>query len=156
MDIDLRYCEHDHGAYGLVVFTNDGKAIKVFSKAHSKEQAKKVFESECSAYYKAQQYESIKSLVPQFYGKIIVGSILDKNGIDVTENYFTEFSYSMEFIDGNFRKLGEINRLEAERVSKLFSAHGINYTSDSSAVLDSNGKVFKLIDFALEYFEVWH
>ncbi|KAB7703682.1 hypothetical protein GBN33_00035 [Plesiomonas shigelloides] len=85
-----------------------------------------------------------------------MGSILEQNGIDVTENYFTEFSYSMEFIDGNFRKLGEINSLEAERVSKLFSDHGINYTSDSSAVLDSNGKVFKLIDFALEYFEVWH
>ncbi|ENH2499086.1 hypothetical protein ABVY78_004686 [Vibrio parahaemolyticus] len=156
MNIDLRHCNHDHGAYGLVAFTNDGKAIKIFSKAHSKEQAINVFESECSAYNKALKCESLKSLVPQFHGKIIVESIINQSGIDITKDYFTELSYSMEFVDGKFRKLGEIDSLEAQRVSQLFSDHGINYTRDSSAVLDSNGSVFKLIDFALEYFEVWH
>ncbi|EPP2133006.1 hypothetical protein ACUNB3_000922 [Vibrio alginolyticus] len=156
MDVDLRNCANDSGAYGLVVFNKlDNKAIKIFRKNHTREQAENVFNSECRAYEKAKNNLDVQKLVPKFYGTLSISKIIDRSGKDITQDYFTDLAYEMSFESGSFHKLNTISRSEISRITTLFNIAGISYVEDASVTLDGNSNVVKVIDFAEQEFEFW-
>lgn len=144
------------GSYADVFFTSDGRATKVFR--HIQEvpeaQVKKVFESEVHAYELAHASDDIGNLIPKFYGRVFVDQVLDTNNSDISGNYYLNFAYQMEHIQGLFVKVGGIpNPLRMDLIQR-FKAVGISYLDDASVVVNGD-RVSCVIDFATEQFEVW-
>lgn len=156
MVIELDKCSFDYGAYGLVAFVkNKTKAVKIFKKTHSYEQANNVFKSEVKAYELAQASERVKSLVPNFYGEVIIDNVLDEDGNDISDRFYLSMAYTMSFEEGTFRKISLVSEIEYNRIRADFVGLGINYFKDSSVTVDKNGSINKIIDFATQEFELW-
>ncbi len=156
MILDLRKYKFDEGCYGLVVFVeSEAKAVKVFMKNHTLEQAENVFDSEVDAYNKVQNCEEAKILTPDFYGTVNVTQIIDSNGVDISHKYYRDLAYVMSYESGAFQKLAITLTSEASRIERIFKSIGVNYTRDASVILSENQIITKVIDFAVEEFEVW-
>lgn len=156
MIIDLRNNYYNSGAYGLVVFIEDkSKAVKIFKKKECKNHVLNVYNSEVEAYRKTENCEKAKLLVPAFYDSVCVRQVIDSTGKDITERFYTDLVYVMSFEEGCFQKLELISNVEKERVTAIFNKVGIYYLTDASVTLDDLGKVKKVIDFAIQEFEVW-
>ncbi|MDH2394923.1 hypothetical protein QDQ39_03805 [Providencia rettgeri] len=147
---------HCSGAYGFVAFVeNKTKAVKIFKKNHTREQAKKVFESEVQAYELIQENEKLRSITPTFFGKVTIDkeeSEEDDLSLDLSLNLYFEFAYLMSCEVGTFIKLENIDdRDEYEKIITLFNEHGIKHVKDSSVILNDD-KVKMVIDFAMKEF----
>ena len=140
----------DEGAYGVILKSNDcGKVIKLLHTNNSKDQCCKVFEAEVEAYEIAAASNELKDLVPIFYGQKKIEEILDSEGTNIINEFYGSLAFEVEFISGNFIKIGKIQPDEKRRISKLFSKEGIMHTNDASVLLKDN-KVIKVIDFSKE------
>ena len=156
MRIDLRECEPDEGAYGLVVFVeNKTKAVKIFFRSHEEKQASNVYESEVEAYRLASINKEASSLIPVFYGEVRVEEVIDIDGCDVSDQYFLNMAYIMSFEAGPYFKFNTISSTEQARLKMLFEPLGIHYLVDSSVSLSKDGTAIKIIDFATREFELW-
>ncbi len=156
MNLDLRKQPSDSGAYSLVVFIEEKtKAVKIFSKSHEREQAKNVFNSEVKAYELASKDTGASLITPTFFGKHSVEKIIDANGNDITNQYFTDLVYILSYEIGLFLKYSVIPETEQNLIKNTLKPLGINYLIDCSVSLTPNNKVSFVIDFATEEFEIW-
>ncbi|MCZ8105055.1 MAG: hypothetical protein O9972_45075 [Burkholderiales bacterium] len=67
----------------------------------------------------------------------------------MTSEFFPDLAFETDFVPGEFRKIGSIDSVEAERVRRLFHEVGIEHTLDMSVTLDPDGRIVKAIDFAI-------
>jgi len=146
------YPSFSEGAYACVFFS-DGFAIKVFKNRTDapREHVDQVFSSEVRAYEVATSDELLKTYVPQFFGKTCCGSIQDASGLDISNEFHLDLSYTMKFVDGVFEKIG----LNDPQLVQQFRLAGIRHTKDCSVVKE-NGAVKCIVDFAMEEYELWH
>lgn len=110
-----------------------------------------VFQSEVDAYEIAMKNEELSKLVPHFYGPVLIGRLEGAR-----EEVAHDKAYSMEFIEGDFRKIGTVNSSEKMRIVKLFRKHGINHVIDSSVIMNEENQIIKVVDFATKEFELLH
>ena len=147
------------GDYGRVFFkknNTDNVAIKVFFNCEDKpdDHIEKTFNSEVDAYEIIQKNKDLSKFIPKFYGKVLVDKIISENGEDLSNRFFLNYAYKMEYIEGHFTKHGR-NRSRCN-VLKSFIAAGVHCVADCSAIFDDNGNPIKIIDFATEEFELRH
>lgn len=155
MNIDLRKSPSDSGAYGLVVFIeNKTKAVKIFKRSHSVDQADNVFKSEVEAYEKATLNNDASKIVPTFFGNVAIGTIIDRNGKDVTDQYYTDLAYLMSYEEGPFHKFSTIPESERQRIKETLQPVGVHYLIDCSVSLTNEKEVKCVIDFATEEFQI--
>lgn len=153
-ETDFAYCTE--GAFGLIfVNAKSGRALKVFRRKHeaSEDHCRSVFNSEIEAYGLASSSPEVRALVPGFYGVRSGLIVLDQDGNDVSAEFIPDLAYEMEFVAGYFQKMGTVANPEADRVRQLFRNAGICYLTDASVML-TNGKITKVIDFAVREFEI--
>lgn len=148
------------GAFGRI-FINEKRsfAIKVFKVNHEDNTEKRktyiheIFNNECEAYELASNCSDSKDYIPCFYGKSpINGDIKDQDGNIVNNEYYIEYAYCMEFIDGNFIKLADGNYANKDEICGIFSNLGIKNIIDSSVVI-TDGRISKLVDFSMQDIE---
>jgi len=155
------------GAYGRVFCTKmtlenidnydeEARAIKVFLNLGDKpeEHVKKVFESEVKAYMTLSKNENLKRYIPKFHGKVLVEKIIDINGNDISDLFFLDLAFEMEYIEGNFVKYGR--NYDTCNVLKSFIDIGVHDVKDCSVILNNKNKPTKIIDFAMEEFELYN
>ena len=68
--------------------------------------------------------------------------------------FFLDLAYEMEYIEGNFVKYGR--NYDTCNVLKSFIDIGVHDVKDCSAILNNKNKPTKIIDFAMEEFELYH
>ena len=156
MKIDLRNNQFDCGAYGLVVFIkNRSKAVKIFKRTHTEEQANNVFNSEVEAYEKVSSDPKALEITPKYFGKETIEQVIDKDGSDVTNDYYTELAYVMSYEEGPFYKLNSIDEIQKEKIKNILQPLGILYLIDCSVSLNEHREVKYVIDFGIAEYEVW-
>jgi hypothetical protein len=158
LKFDLKQTTSDNGAYGLVCFSPDGKATKIFYKRTEacEQHVKDVFKSEVCAYTKISKIEDLKNLVPYFYGPVIVDEIVDTLGVDISHQFHLDYAYQMNQIPGQFVKIGTLtDSTIRQNIIDRFKSFGINHVCDASVIV-TNGMVTCVIDFALKEFVLEH
>ena len=156
MRIDLRNNQSDYGAYGLVVFIENGtKAVKIFKRTHAEEQANNVFNSEVEAYEKVSSDPKASEITPKYFGKETIQQVIDKDGNDVTNEYYTKLAYVMSYEEGPFYKLNTINEIQWKQIHNIFKPIGVRYLIDCSVSLNEHHEVKCVIDFATTEYELW-
>jgi len=143
------------GYFGHVYFFPEGRATKIFKrqKDEDDEYVHKVFSSEVEAYKIVSEVEELRIITPTFFDKVDVSKVIDCNGNDISWKYLLECAYQMEYIDGEFIKVGyylsrEL-RKQYEYIRELFCSHGIFYTKDASVLIDPESQKIKyVIDFS--------
>jgi hypothetical protein len=146
------------GEYGTVfLFPDENRAIKVYVKNHNfnADHSRKTYLSETEALKTANENEILSGLTAKNYGPVQIEKIEDENGADITDKYFTDLNFSMEYIEGRFQKMGTVESNERERIISLFVDAGINHVNDACAIL-VEGKVTKIVDFEMEAIELYH
>jgi hypothetical protein len=147
----------DEGAYGVIFLNQDaGRIRKIYRRKHDEHHARAVFKAEVDAYIRAESSPDLVSLVPAHFQICTRQQVIDRDGNDVSAEYFAELAFEAEFVNAPFRKIGDIGGDEARRIRALFHAAGINHTTDMSVSLTDDGRISKVIDFAIEEHEVWH
>lgn len=146
------------GAYGIIfVDRATGRITKIYRRRPEEDHARAVFKAEADAYGLAALSPAVAALVPGNFRPCRVQQIIDKEGKDVTGEFFPDLAFETDFVEGYFHKIGAINnRDEAQRVCRLFHGAGIHYTIDISVTLDPDGNALKAIDFATEEHELMH
>ena len=147
------------GDYGRVFFKKDNidnVAIKVFFNSADKptDHIEKTFNSEVDAYEIIQKNKDLSKFIPKFYGKVLVDKIISEDGEDISSNYFLNYAYKMEYIEGVFDKYG--SNYNKCNILKSFIEAGVHDVADCSAILDNDGKPTKIVDFATEKFDLEH
>jgi len=158
MIIKLEEYYFNQGVYGRVFYKKDNsqkRAVKVFFKSTDKsnEHINNTFKSEVDAYNIICKNQELQNYIPKFYGQISIDKIIDKNGIEISDKYYLEYAYEMEFIEGTFRKYG--NNYTTCNILKAFIEEGVANMKDCSAII-KDGKPIKIIDFSTEEFELSH
>ena len=140
----------DEGAYG-VIFVDRAAAriVKVYKWREDEAHARAVFDAEVEAYHRARAVPAVSELVAGGFRPCSVPLVVDKDGNDVTSEFFPDLAFETDFVPGEFRKIGSIDSVEAERVRRLFHEVGIEHTLDMSVTLDPDGRIVKAIDFAI-------
>ncbi len=144
------------GHYATVFFDAEHKyAYKVFRKGsdQSYERSKATCNSEIKAYELAKAEKKLSCYIPRFYNSIPLEKIEDEAGNDLSDQYFLDVNYKMEFIKGEFIKIGNFQNEKTKKLCQAFIDIGIKHIEDASVVLDSDGKIKKVVDFSIEYFE---
>lgn len=142
---------YGEGVYSVVFFSCDGKATKIFRKRPDapRKHVEKVFNSEVRAYQIAQNDKNLRSLIPKFFGCVVVQQIKDRQGNDISSEFHLDLAYEMERIEGHFVKLGNLPSEMTKAVYQLFRLAGICHMCDAS-VTERCGNIEKVIDFAIE------
>lgn len=145
---------YDEGAYGVVFFDEHGYAIKVFKRRAdaSDEHVNAVFQSEVKAYQVATQSETLRTVVPEFFGAITCSQVLDANGVDISKSFHLAFAYKMRRVEGHFRKCGLLD----DDLKIAFNEAGIWHTRDASVLFDEDGMVKCIVDIAMQEHELWY
>ena len=144
------------GAYSIVELNCDtGRATKLFKNSHDISHTNDVFNSEVAAYKTASENPELAELIPKFFGVVSVSNVLTKNSKFDINNFHPELAYQMSLEKGSFMKIGSLHNGEGERIKKLFRASGINHMNDASVLVDENIKILKVIDFAMQEYELW-
>jgi hypothetical protein len=142
----------DEGDYG-VIFVDDKKRriVKIYKKSIDKTEkhVTDVFEAEAKAYEKANESWSLSKLVPGGFRRLEGCTVVEKNGSVVTEKYFENSAFEVDFVPGEFRKIGCIDSDLAKEVCELFHQEGIMHTKDMSVTTDKQNCIIKAIDFAI-------
>lgn len=149
---------HASGSYADVFVSQDrSRCWKVFRCQPAGMRSSEVFKSEVEAYSLLSQNSTMARRAPAFFGtnKREV-RVTDGKAIDVTREYFTHFMYQMEFCSLQFRELGSFPFEQTEDLRQQFKAIGIHHLSDASIGCGAEGGEFKLIDFAVQEFELHH
>jgi hypothetical protein len=148
---------YTEGAYGIIFRDrNAGRIRKVYrarpdtSKAHCQD----VFKAEITAYEIASKDRELNELIPAYYGTCSGLTIVDVTGKNVTQEFYPDLAFEAEFIDCDFQKLAVATRVEQARVIKLLQTKGIRHVIDTSVCLDQNGRIRKIIDFAMQEIEL--
>ncbi len=140
----------DDGFYGTVIFDRVKRtAIKIFKKSHSHDRShiESTYRNEIAAYALANAHPDIQGHVPAFFGKQDIDSILDHNGNDISDQYYLDLNFKMEFIEGCFEKFGNLPSEHSNTYAHLFKMAGINHYCDCNFIIDENG-VYKFIDIS--------
>lgn len=146
--------EYDEGIYGGVFFIkSENKAIKVFKRTENKyEQVDNVFKSEVEAYKLIELSDTLKKITPNFYGTVEISSIFDENGMDISDNFYLDKAYQIEYVEGDFKKIGNFDINIKDQIFSIFNKEGIRYVQDASVIFENN-EVKCVIDFAVKYYE---
>jgi hypothetical protein len=155
MNLQKQRGRFDFGAYSVVFFLDGGRALKLFKRPPSGDEARvrRVFASEVTAFERAASCVEANALAPQFFGVKSVESVLDERGLEISHDFLLDCAYEMEFIAGTFIKLGALSLEKSLPVRRLFERCGIRYLSDASVTLSPEGEISRVIDFAIEEFE---
>ena len=156
MELDLQKLKYDQGAYGIVIFSMDKNfAYKIYKNDKRKYRVKRTFDSEVDAYKIAMESSELKKYTPEYFGTENITKILSCSGIDITSQFYCNYNLKLSFINGKFEKMHHMNATNKETVKKLFTDSGIRYLRDASAVINDQGEIFKVVDFATLEFESW-
>lgn len=140
------------GYYGCVFYYPNKRATKVFKRRDNDEQhVKAVFESEVEAYKLASLNPDLSRLIPEFFGKVCVEKIIDAAGCDISHEFYLNYAYQMERIEGKFVKLSGLDKFIWSPVTSMFQSSRIFHTSDASVVVEK-GSITSVIDFATREF----
>ena len=147
---------HDAGSYAdLFVNADRSRCWKLFRKLPENTRSFDVFESELAAYEIATKSTALRKLVAQLYRSRIASiEVIDINGQSVTSEYFRGLNYELEFINKPFQKFGTLSWDDTRNLREIFFKEGITHLSDASIVGDVNSP--KIIDFAVQEYEIWH
>jgi len=146
------------GAFGVVFVDQIQKRIRKVYRVRSDaslDHCKRVFEAETSAYELAVKTPALQNLVPTFFGIRLGQMIRDNQENDVSKEFYTDLVFEAEFISCDFNKISSASEPERERVVKLFYQHGIRGVDDASVCLAEDGRIIKVIDFAMTEFELF-
>ena len=145
------------GAYG-VIFVDDKKRkiVKIYKRSTDKkeEHVMNAFKAEAEAYKKANDSCMLSKLIPGGFRSLVGCTISNRDGSEVTEQYFEDCAFKVDFVPGNFIKIGRIDSNVARQVCQLFHQEGIRHTKDMSVTLDNQNRVIKAIDFATVEYEL--
>lgn len=152
---DFKY--YSEGAYGVVFVSRSGRptARKVFRlKTESgREHSSSTFAAEVAAFKLAMACDEVRSIVPEFFGQPPAVRVSDRDGTDVSGEFYPDLAFDMEFIEQPFRKLGYFSTLERRRVSNILHRAGIGHTVDASAC-GTDDCILKVIDFSTHEIEL--
>lgn len=155
--VEQEFVYLDEGAYGSIfVDRGRGRIRKIYRRQPDEQHVRDVFKAETEAYQLAMVAEGIGCLVPGYFEVCPPRTIFDRDGVDVTQEFYSSLAFEAEFIERSFQKIGSIRSEEALRIQALFHSAGITHTTDMSVCLDDQGKVVKAIDFAVREHEAWH
>jgi hypothetical protein len=145
------------GAYSVVFIDRAAvRIIKVFKRRPDEDHVRAVFKAEADAYGLAASSAEVSEVVPGAFRLCPVEQLIDKQGQDVTCEFFPDLAFETDFVEGDFYKIGVIGSAEASRVRRLFREAGIHHTSDMSVIISVDGIILKAIDFAVEEHELIH
>jgi len=145
------------GAYAVVfVDRAAGKIVKAFKRRPELDHVRAVFRAEADAYRLARSSAEVSVLIPGNFRIYTLGQVTDKHGQDVTDEFFPDFAFETDFVEGCFHKIGGIGGTDASRVHQLFHEAGIHHTIDMSVTFNADGIIVKAIDFATEEHELMH
>lgn len=151
------YSYLSEGAYGVIFADRTaGRVIKLFKRRSEEKHVRSVFRAEIDAYDVAASSEEVSSLIPGNFQLFAVDQVTDKQGKDVTGEFFSDLAFQTDFVKGHFHKIAVIDRAEASRVRRLFREVGIYHTSDMSVTVGAEGRILKAIDFATKEHELMH
>jgi hypothetical protein len=156
--LETNFVYLDEGAFGVVFVDRHQKRIRKVYRVHpyaSPAHCKRVFEAETCAYDVATRTPALQELVPKFFGIRSGQAIVDKQGEDVSAKFLGDLAFEAEFIAYEFLKISSVPEAERERVTNLFHQHGIRGVVDASVCLSEDGKVTKVIDFAMNDIELF-
>ncbi len=141
------------GGYGAVF--KDSKAERIwkvyFSNKNCESLCRTVFDSERQAYAICYRSKILRDLVPGGYTRRKPPKIIDREGMDVTREFFPCLAFQAEFINGNFLKIRDLPldlSAEASRITKLFMENCVHGVDDISVTLSEQGRILKVIDFS--------
>lgn len=139
-------------------FLPGGRAIKLFKRQipPDDEHVRAVFESEIGAYKIAASIQELSTVVPKYFGCVNVSDVLDEQNISVREQFLLGFAYEIDYVCGDFVKLGTLQTSTRLELINRFRRHGIGHITDASVVLTADGGVVSIIDFAIEEHEQFH
>lgn len=145
------------GAYGVIFVDKVAKRIvKVYKRKPEEDHVRAVFKAEVDAYGLAASSADVSDLIPGNFQLYILERINDKQGQDVTGEFFPDLAFETDFVEGYFLKIGAIGSADRLRVRRLFQEAGIHHTTDMSVTVGPNGSILKGIDFAKEEHELMH
>lgn len=154
---DTNFVYLSEGAYGVIFADRGaGRIRKIYRRRPEESHTRAVFESEAGAYERASAITALSLLVPGGFQRCPPQRVIDGAGDDISQEFFSDLAFEADFIDAPFVKGGSLVSDDLQRVRELFRAAGINHTSDISVALTCNGRVSKVIDFAIEEYELSH
>lgn len=140
----------NEGAYGVIFVDRAAtRIVKVYKWREDEAHARAVFDAEVEAYHRARAVPAVSELVAGGFRPCSVPLVVDKDGNDVTSEFFPDLAFETDFVAGAFRKVGSVGSVEAARVRRLFHEAGIEHTVDMSVVIGTDGRIVKAIDFAV-------
>ncbi|WP_097523947.1 hypothetical protein [Sinorhizobium sp. BJ1] len=147
----------DEGAYGVVFVNRDaGRIRKVYRRQQDEAHVRAVFKAEADAYIRAASAPALLCLIPAQFQLCTLQQVIDRDGNDVSAEFSADLAFETEFVNATFHKIGNIGGDEARCIHRLFLAAGIKHTTDMSVSLTADGRIYKVIDFAVEEHEIWH
>lgn len=155
--LEMKWPDFKEGAYGFVFFSSDGRATKVFRRRTdaNEEHVESVFQSEVCAYKLATSHENLRCLIPEFFGCVSVERITNKEGCDVSSQFFLHRAYQMQRVEGTFVKLGTLAESIRQPVIDNFRSADIRHLCDASVIV-KDGAITCVIDFATQEFVLEH
>lgn len=145
------------GAYGVVFIDKATRRIRKISRRRPQEDhARAVFKAEFDAYALAMKTPVLSGLIPGDFRLCDPQHVIDREGRDVSGEFFADLAFETDFVEGTFHKIGSLGNDEALRVRRLFFDAGIRHTNDISVTLNADGVIVKAIDFAVQEHELMH
>jgi hypothetical protein len=145
------------GAFADVFAPAPGdRAFKLFRRLDDayRREAPVLFADECAAYRIAMREETIRPYVPAFHGPVVVTSVANTAGLDVSSGYWLNLCYSMERLaaDPHERKVrtffGTPDWRLIEPIQLACESVGIGRLADAS-VLHWRSGTARLVDFGV-------
>lgn len=148
---------HADGVYATVFFV-DGVAVKVFKRREdaAPDHVRNVFKSEVTAYCYSATIANICKFTKHFIGVTEVCRIKDKDGLDISQQYYLNYAYEMKRLIGEPIKIGDLDQEFSQYIQGLFQQAGIWYVRDCSVFLNLDGQLTNVIDFAMQEYLLEH
>lgn len=142
-----------------IFYAKDLSNVDLYDRPFENDIRRIVFNEEIYAYKKASENQETAKYVPKFYGTHQYTKVISEHGIDVSKEYLLDCCYEMEFVNGTFYKLYELENLGIssdviERIKTIFSQAGILLKDASATVSDDRCQIEKLVDIATR--DVYH
>jgi len=154
-DTDFVYLTE--GAYGLIFVSQaTGRIRKLYRHNADENHVRAVFKAETDAYALVMKTDELATLVPGNFRLCPRQRVFDGAANEVSGEVFPDMAFETDFVVGQFLKIGFVYSPEAQRVRERFHALGINHTTDMSVCLTPEGRVAKVIDFAIEEHPLSH
>jgi len=145
------------GAFAHVFLIRDsGHALKVFitspaSSDMSDGKRRRVFESEIEAYKLAQADPELSKMIPHFYGRRVVESVIETPAErDISANYLQDCCYEMDDAGRGWTKANTAGQYwsRVEECRSIFRSRGIMHLNDCSFRIREDGSIV-FIDFGI-------